>query len=290
MLCRSGEDTRLGEYIHIIDIMLFSDHSLARRIEAIDTWGIMQCVETQARLQPEVGAAALPVADGLAAFVGAHSPITSVVNLGMNSAVTAEDMEKAESFFRERGANVSVKLCPFAHPSLLPLLNERGYHPVELTSILFRSIASEECFPSPPPSILLSIAEPFEEELWYRTVGQGFAGDEQTTTLHDDIGRIIFNQPLSTCLLARADGQVAGGAAMSSQDGTAALFGSSVLPKFRNRGVHAALIAARLAIIAKSGCDLVRFETAPGSTSQRNAERLGFRVAYTRVWMEKKFS
>jgi hypothetical protein len=31
-----------------------------------------------------------------------------------------------------------------------------------------------------------------------------------------------------------------------------------------------------------SGCDLARTCTRPGTTSQRNAERLGFRVAYTK--------
>ena len=34
---------------------------------------------------------------------------------------------------------------------------------------------------------------------------------------------------------------------------------------------------------ARAGCDLAVTESAPGSASQRNMERLGFRIAYTRV-------
>jgi len=33
----------------------------------------------------------------------------------------------------------------------------------------------------------------------------------------------------------------------------------------------------------EQGCDLAMMCAAPGSTSQRNAERQGFRIAYTRI-------
>jgi hypothetical protein len=34
---------------------------------------------------------------------------------------------------------------------------------------------------------------------------------------------------------------------------------------------------------AEQGCDLAMMCAAPGSASQRNAERQGFRIAYTRI-------
>ena len=53
----------------------------------------------------------------------------------------------------------------------------------------------------------------------------------------------------------------------------------------RKLGVQYALIAARLAAATEAGCDLAVVYTEPGSESQRNVERLGFRLAYTKVTM-----
>ena len=55
------------------------------------------------------------------------------------------------------------------------------------------------------------------------------------------------------------------------------------VPSGRRRGAQAALLHARLAFAAEQGCDLAMMGAAPGSASQRNAERQGFRIAYTRV-------
>jgi len=45
-------------------------------------------------------------------------------------------------FLRDRGAEVFHEVSPVADPSLLTLLNERGYQPVELTSVLIRPTAA----------------------------------------------------------------------------------------------------------------------------------------------------
>jgi hypothetical protein len=44
----------------------------------------------------------------------------------------------------------------------------------------------------------------------------------------------------------------------------------------------------RLRITQKAGCDLAVTLTMPGTTSQRNVERAGFRTAYTKVVARKK--
>ena len=44
-----------------------------------------------------------------------------------------------------------------------------------------------------------------------------------------------------------------------------------------------ALLEARLQTAVDAGCDLAMMVAAPGSASQRNAERQGFRIAYTRT-------
>ena len=49
---------------------------------------------------------------------------------------------------------------------------------------------------------------------------------------------------------------------------------------------HRELIAARVNEALAQGCDLATASTLPGSGSQRNYERMGFEVVYTRVTLE----
>jgi hypothetical protein len=47
--------------------------------------------------------------------------------------------------------------------------------------------------------------------------------------------------------------------------------------------LHRELISARLYEALAQGCDLATASTLPGSGSQRNYERLGFEVVYTKI-------
>jgi hypothetical protein len=40
-------------------------------------------------------------------------------------------------------------------------------------------------------------------------------------------------------------------------------------------------------VAARAGCDLATADTEPGSASQRNYEKCGFRLAYTKVTLLK---
>jgi GNAT superfamily N-acetyltransferase len=56
---------------------------------------------------------------------------------------------------------------------------------------------------------------------------------------------------------------------------------ADTLPAFRSRGIHTALVHARLAAAREAGCDLAMVHTRPGAVSQRNILRAGFQLAYT---------
>mgnify|MGYP003330870158 CR=1 FL=1 len=59
--------------------------------------------------------------------------------------------------------------------------------------------------------------------------------------------------------------------------------GAATIPRARGRGAQNALLAVRLAYARERGCDIAVVGTACGSASPRNAERNGFRIAYTRT-------
>ncbi|HEY1660687.1 MAG TPA: GNAT family N-acetyltransferase, partial [Candidatus Sulfotelmatobacter sp.] len=68
-----------------------------------------------------------------------------------------------------------------------------------------------------------------------------------------------------------------------SEHGVFAICGAGTEAQFRRRGLQTALLYARLSAAAKAGCEFAVVVTQGGTISQRNCERLGFRVAYSKV-------
>ena len=67
-----------------------------------------------------------------------------------------------------------------------------------------------------------------------------------------------------------------------------ALCGAGTLAEFRGRGLQTALLRARMAAAVQAGCEYAVVVTQGGTSSQRNAERLGFRMAYSKVTVIKQ--
>jgi ribosomal protein S18 acetylase RimI-like enzyme len=69
-----------------------------------------------------------------------------------------------------------------------------------------------------------------------------------------------------------------------------ALAGAGTLAEYRARGLQTALLRARMHAAQQAGCEYAVVVTQGGTTSQRNAERLGFRVAYSKVTVIKQMN
>ena len=67
-----------------------------------------------------------------------------------------------------------------------------------------------------------------------------------------------------------------------------ALFGAGTLKEYRGRGIQTAILQRRIQLAAEAGCEYAVIVTVGGTTSQRNAERLGFRVAYSKATLIKQ--
>lgn len=254
------------------------DLELARRLECAEALNGVACAQAHQQMNPETGATVLEVGGGFAIFVGADSPLTHAIGLGMRGPVGAEEIGHLERFYRARGAAASVELCPLADPSLIESLENRGYGATEVNSVLVRPLAGAE-FP-PAESVRLACAD--EEYLWSRTVGRGFLEKDDLTPEEIGIGSAIWHMSGSRCYFAFDGGRTAAAAAMTMHVGLASLFADSTMLGFRGAGLQRALIRERLRVAVGEGCDLATASTMPGSVSQRNYERHGFQVAYTR--------
>ncbi len=248
--------------------------ALAQRLEAAEAANGICC----AMAHP--GAFVEHVAGGAAIFVGVNSMLTHAIGLGLHGPVTAADIRRMESFFRSRGAPVNVDLCPYAHPTLTALLAERGYRLAEFSNVMVRPLDATQVF-SPAPGV--RIAAPEEGELWARTVGAGFFEHEPLPRQEIEVGLTLFRAPGFRCFFAFAEGAPAATAAMSVHEGVALMFADSTVKAWRGRGLHAALIRARLDEAVRAGCELAAASVLPGSASERNYLRTGFQVAYTRA-------
>jgi hypothetical protein len=82
---------------------------------------------------------------------------------------------------------------------------------------------------------------------------------------------------------AEVEGRPIATGVLSIDRGVALLAGASTIPEGRQQGAQLALLERRLRYAADQGCDIAMMCAQPGSASQRNAERHGFRIAYTRI-------
>lgn len=257
----------------------YVDVALARRLERCEASANAAMIESRARLQPASNAAWIDHNGTYAMFDGLSSPLTQTFGFGLFAQASDADLDAIEQFFAAREAPVFHEVSPLAGMETMTLLARRGYQPVELTSVLYGPIPSLE-FTS---NLRVRRIEPGEEDLWSATSAQGWS---EHPDLHDfllDLGRVSAGSRGNTSFIAEDEGRAVGTGALFIHNGIALLAGASTIPEARRRGAQRALLEARLRFARDEGCDLAMMCALPGSASQRNGERQGFRIAYTRI-------
>lgn len=280
----------------------FVDLALARRLEKTEAQANVEAVEARAAMQPSSGATWLEVGGTYAMFDLQDSPLTQTFGLGIFQPVEEANLVQVEQFFESRNAKIFHEVSPLADASALNLLNARGYQPIELTSVMYRTLdrsSIDQLEQNGGSRLLQSRKEPStrihtrqinrsESELFARTAATGWNEFPEYTDLIYDLGLLMATRSGGLCFLAELEGVAIASAAMSICEGVALLAGASTIVSARGQGAQSALLAARLQEAYARGCDLAMICVAPGSPSQRNAERNGFRIAYTRIkWMKR---
>ena len=269
--------------------MIYSDRILSQKLERAEARSNAAFVETRARLFPESGATWVEVGGTYAMFDGVDSPCTQTFGLGLFEVIDDAKIHEIERFFLTRNAPVFHEVSPMADPATMPMLNERGYQPIELSTVLYRGLNAGG-LDVPRVNDLLStrIIEPDEVDLWAATSAAGWA------TEHESLADFMFNfgQISAQCdgsfpFVAELNGKAISTGMMFIHDDVAVLAGASTVPDGRNKGAQNALLAARLKFAAEKGCTLAIMAAVPGSQSQKNAQKNGFNIAYTRTKWQK---
>jgi GNAT superfamily N-acetyltransferase len=204
--------------------------------------------------------------------------------MGLREPVGPSDVEAIETFFLERGALPVVNACPLAEHSMFSVLGGRGWTVAAFENVLFRELEPDMTFSATEPGIEIRRAEtPAERATWAEMVANGFVAPALPSEAEWQLAHIMSARPSGTYLLAYVDDRPVGTGELHVDGGVGWLSADTTMPDFRGRGIQSALQRERLRIAVEAGCDVAVTESIPGSVSQRNMERLGFRVAYTRT-------
>lgn len=262
--------------------MIFADRSLAMRLEGAEAYACAQFAEARKRLFPGSTSEWMKCAGATVVFDGIGAPTTQTFGLGLFEELTSASLDEIERFFLDRGAEVMHEVCPHAGTATLDLLCARGYRPFEISNVMYRAV--ERSADSLPADVRVRVVGPEEAEVWSSISTRGWSHEHpELKEFVKQMGAIVLARQQSPCFLAELDGIPGAAGALIVHEGVALFGGAATVPELRQRGLQAALLQERMHYAADHGCDLAMMVAEAGSNSQRNAERKGFHVAYTRL-------
>lgn len=123
-----------------------------------------------------------------------------------------------------------------------------------------------------------------EADIWNQISARGWAHDHpELMDFLSQFSSISAAREQAVLFLAELDGKPGAAGVLCLHDGVALFGGATTLPEMRRRGLQGALLQGRMQYAFDHGCDLAMMVAHVGTDSQRNAERKGFQIAYTRT-------
>jgi GNAT superfamily N-acetyltransferase len=222
---------------------------------------------------------AVPVAGGFA-LCQAGTFLERGIGIGTTRPLRPDDLTVLGEFYGRRGLPARVELDEAVLARDRALLEAGGFveEGVELTLLEAPAIGA-----AAEPVGGIAVRTVTDRRTWVQLALHGFgysAGDGDFERERRSLAAIAA--AAHGLFVASLDGADAGAGAVGISGDVAILFAGSVLPAYRARGLHRALIAARTAFAHERGASQAAFKAAPGSFAERSALRLGF-VPTTRL-------
>ncbi|WP_058534803.1 GNAT family N-acetyltransferase [Legionella saoudiensis] len=225
----------------------------------------------------------LNVNGGAACFSGSDSYLSQVVGWGFTTEPKQfkSEIEGIEQFYLNQShGRVDIELCPYVGNELTLFLSKRGYQVTELNNV--SALCLKEYVPFDYHSEPFEIKEVPGAQLdeWATRVAVGFG--------YPDAREQFFQYVQANGVKAFAaydKGKVVAGAVIAVYGDFCDLGVTSTLPIYRGKGLQKKLLQARLNFAKKLGLSWAIVTTEPGTVSDANIQKIGFRCAYTRVKM-----
>lgn len=256
---------------------------LAYAIESAHGWCIGEYARAVASARPESPAGVLPINTGRCICVGSPA-FNFAVGLGMGEPVTSAELDEVENFFRSRELPPRIDITPYTDPAFLRMLTHRGYGASEFTSILCFDLKKELPSAPDPDGVEVRWAGTNDCDAWVNVIVKCFFITDPGPDRRANMAALFRTSSLMR-VAAVCDGTVVGAAAemIPNDHDIAVIFASAVLPDYRNRGIHWAMLRLRLQRARDAGCRMVAVSATPGSASERNLVRCGFVPCYEKI-------
>jgi len=218
----------------------------------------------------------LELAGSAALYAGDGSPLTQAIGT-----FSGDDICAIDNFYRGRATSWEAVLTPFAGIEALGRLLDHGGKPMGWESALYRPFEIPLPDEESDSRIKIVEVETSGRRVWAE-LSRGVFFGEEPTEIGATLSRMKEFAENLRAYIAYWDGQPVATASLTVGLGVAAFGGGATLPEFRGRGLQTALLLRRLADAALEA-DVATMGALPGSSSHRNAERLGFRVAWSQL-------
>ena len=236
---------------------------------------------------------------GVMSFTPDTKWICKAVGVDLDAPLDKETADAVVAWFRERGVPPVLELTSLSHEDTFEIAAEAGFDLVQVENVLAvvpESVREDVLEMEPPPGVelrRLDTADDAEVRRYAEIVTSGFVPPGSPLP-EGMVESGIRSQHMATsagwlaCDMAGEPIAAAGSEVVDVGEGEGAqrllaLCGTTVLPAHRRRGLQRNLMARRLAMGVERGCTMALVESKPGIATERNAARLGFELAYTRL-------
>ncbi|HEV3087354.1 MAG TPA: GNAT family N-acetyltransferase [Candidatus Elarobacter sp.] len=217
---------------------------------------------------------AVAVAGGYAlCALGTYTQLALAV--GSTRPLTDDDASVLEGFYGRRELPVRLEVRQEVVDRDRALFDARGYELADIRFGMFESAAVPGELPGH-----VTVRPAGSRPGWVRLVTRAFAeGNEPDAESLKSAE--MSAAAASRLFVAEVDGVPAGAGAVGIAGEVAVLYSGAVLPQFRGRGVHRALLRERVAFGALHGAARAAMKAVDGSPAAHSAQRAGFERTMT---------
>jgi hypothetical protein len=203
---------------------------------------------------------------------------------GIHGLEDPSQLEDALAFYRATEQPCWVHVPPYTPTAVTDALARGGF----LIEYYSAVMVAEPPPHARPNEVVVEEVQHADLEVFIDTLNVGFGRTPDALPVLRRNQSFWCDVPQWNLFLARIGGAPAGAAVLSIHDDIGYFAAGSALPQFRGRGVHTALIAARIAKAKARGCKIVTGAADWGSQSQRNQQRGGLAIAHVKsIWTNR---
>ncbi|MDR3691422.1 MAG: hypothetical protein P4L46_18730 [Fimbriimonas sp.] len=252
------------------------DHGLAARLREVDKYYFSSLAPTVRQLGVVQGEPFLALDGGFAFHAGNGSPLTQA-----GGRFDADDLVEIQSFYRGRTKHWEAVVTPFSDSGAIDRLIALDAAFMGWENMLFIPVPSAVDTNNLPDGAVIEDVSEDNAANWADVATRGFCpGDVPQAFV--DLAKMLTRSSAVRKYLVTCHGIPAAAASLTVHQGVAFLGGMATLPAFRGQGLQSCMIRRRL-VDARSDADIAFVGASPGTTSHRNVERAGFRVAYSQL-------